>query len=732
MRVLTAIVAAGMGATTSEAIADDLDFAALIDSPGVYSLSYDICASNGEISEKTKFRVTQSGNPCPIWLDETNPDGKFGPRDRLIFVAPAKHPRGDGYKAAYPPVRIQTSQDGSKPGRLPVLPAIEGAEGEPISPGFSVLSHAEENPIRFCLPGPDFTNADRFFWLRLTSVDESPHEIDLPASFLAIPPTSGTPAKLRMSLAGITTISDRSNTLPEHEIEIAVGNSHHPPHDWSGTEETVLEFDGLAPEDLSESLKIAVSERYSEDGNFIADIVLLNWIELETPLGTVPKGFDGQVRLIPQQPHLSSKEIPLSSDEEKLRLFSSSGKGWQLDSPGNFRIPLSEGDSSFYLARAGGETPVKKTRPWRTLDLSFIEEGTIDYLVIAPEMLAADVAPLVDAHSTQETSIRLLTVEDCYDAFGNGTPGTSAIARAIQHWYSQRKSKELGYVLLAGDASYEKPGTGRNLIPTSSFAIRGSLCASDNPYACLTGDDYDPDIAIGRLPIATSDEAQRVVTKTVTALIPDKKEPPTECRSLWVVDHNQSNRDRATKAIESLKNSGVDSELIYASDDEPHTERIARIKASLFAAPNWVFYIGHGARHIWQTGGLDYSDQSSLFTSDILAEWTGDKPVRALFSITCDNAPFDHPTDDSLGERFVTMSPGGSLTFVGASWRIQGFTKAPQMFSDAAETSVTVGETLEKAKKAMRFRPFVESFNLLGDPGLPLRPADTTAKPGKP
>ena len=90
-----------------------------------------------------------------------------------------------------------------------------------------------------------------------------------------------------------------------------------------------------------------------------------------------------------------------------------------------------------------------------------------------------------------------------------------------------------------------------------------------------------------------------------------------------------------------------------------------------------------------------------------------------MLGLTCVSAPFDHPTQGSLGESFVLMPGAGSACFIGSSWRTSASISTAGNFVDALAGSNTVGEAVMKAKNRMKRRE-VEIYNLLGDPALPL------------
>ncbi len=92
-----------------------------------------------------------------------------------------------------------------------------------------------------------------------------------------------------------------------------------------------------------------------------------------------------------------------------------------------------------------------------------------------------------------------------------------------------------------------------------------------------------------------------------------------------------------------------------------------------------------------------------------------------VLSMTCFSAPFDHPTEDSIGERFLRDPGKGAIAFFGASWM-----NWPDPVNSRAmiESLLTPGESIGDAILAVKHKAtdpvFVQMYNLLGDPAVVL------------
>jgi len=135
-----------------------------------------------------------------------------------------------------------------------------------------------------------------------------------------------------------------------------------------------------------------------------------------------------------------------------------------------------------------------------------------------------------------------------------------------------------------------------------------------------------------------------------------------------------------------------------------------------------VHFVGHGGRYIWRTGPADWQQHRDLFNLDDIDKLDPSGRLPMVLSMTCYSAPFDHPSADSIGEKFLRVPGKGAVAVLAASWR-----NAPyQSMTTDVVTELTrpgapsIGEAIQKVKRAGRHREFIEQYNLLGDPALRL------------
>jgi len=160
-------------------------------------------------------------------------------------------------------------------------------------------------------------------------------------------------------------------------------------------------------------------------------------------------------------------------------------------------------------------------------------ESGVDVLVVSHRDFLADVSGefTYDMHDwvryrrAQGKTVLMVDVEDVYDEFNGGVPGTRGIDRFIRHFFELGNA---GYVLLVGDGSedhkqsYEKsnpdyvPSHCRTEYVGSGFN-EDEVVTLDKWYVKLPDpsgtDDPYPDLAIGRFPVGSMSELQRLLYK---------------------------------------------------------------------------------------------------------------------------------------------------------------------------------------------------------------------------
>jgi hypothetical protein len=166
---------------------------------------------------------------------------------------------------------------------------------------------------------------------------------------------------------------------------------------------------------------------------------------------------------------------------------------------------------------------------------------------------------------------------------------------------------------------------------------------------------------------------------------------------------------------------GFEARKVYPAPGEPADEQNRRRLIEAFDAGNLlVHFFGHGGRFIWRTGPPDHRMHHDLFTLDDLDALQPGGRLPVVLSMSCYSAPFDHPGADSIGEKFLRVPQRGAIAVVAPAWRNAPTIEMSTLLLDAMSQPGTVGEAFLQAKRASTTRDFLDQYNLLGDPAVPL------------
>ena len=144
-------------------------------------------------------------------------------------------------------------------------------------------------------------------------------------------------------------------------------------------------------------------------------------------------------------------------------------------------------------------------------------QNQADYVLVAPRAFLDAAQPLLDRRQAQGLSTFAASLEEIASSFGGGQVSAEAIRDFLSFAYHQWRRPSPRYVLLLGDANYDP----RHFNPVSQpspmpFLLQRTSyiwTASDPALVALNGDDILPDLAIGRLPATTVEQAQTMVGK---------------------------------------------------------------------------------------------------------------------------------------------------------------------------------------------------------------------------
>lgn len=411
---------------------------------------------------------------------------------------------------------------------------------------------------------------------------------------------------------------------------------------------------------------------------------------------------------------------------------------------------------------------------WETLASSFIlnfepaapspapaaalapESNGADYLILVADALAGSIRPLADWKRWKGYAVRVAPMSEV-------GPTSDDVQNYISNAY-HTWSPAPRYVLLVGD---------RPEIPPSFYGV--SLpCFTDHPYACVDGSDFYPDLTLGRLPVRTADECNRVVAKILFyEKTPDGGDWYRRflSASYFQDDNKDGYADRwfmetavhITNYLRDVQgmternawctNSGAREVYRYRVSSYPH--RPARpdpVPASvvsqwvdrLVARSNITAAINEGAGLVFHRdhGGSSGWGDPPFSTTQVNALANGVR-TPVVWSINCSTGSF-WATSDGFSEAFLKKYPGGAVGIIGSTrvsysgyndLLIRGLTTCMWPSYDTAYTdasyprSMRVGEALVFGKYYMAkyygtgntTRAEFNMFHWFGDPELALR-----------
>ncbi len=348
--------------------------------------------------------------------------------------------------------------------------------------------------------------------------------------------------------------------------------------------------------------------------------------------------------------------------------------------------------------------------------------GGVDYLIVTHPRFAEQAAALAALKQAEGLRTEIVGVDQAYDYFSAGLVEARAIKALVAHAHARSKGR-LRYVLLVGDDSFDTHdyvGSGAVAFVPSLVAWDGEFgrIPSENRYADVD-DDGSPDVAIGRLPVQTLEEADVMVAKIAGQ---GKALAAAAGRHLFVTD-NSSEDDAPFRGDADA----VAASLPAGSVVLPFADATAGAEAARQAlGEGWrsgaalTHYFGHGGTTIWA--------DEQLLSVDTAASVAGGGPPTVLFAWACLSQFYQNFWGPSINEALLLLPEGGALASFGPAGISSPGSQQPlvEAVYRNLRPGVRLGELLRQSKaEALLANPrsapnVVEGFNLIGDPALRL------------
>ena len=348
-------------------------------------------------------------------------------------------------------------------------------------------------------------------------------------------------------------------------------------------------------------------------------------------------------------------------------------------------------------------------------DLRAISEGA-DYVIIAASHLVADAEALADYREADGYRVLLVDVDDVFWEFADGEPDPAAIRAFLTHAWNAWETRPR-FVTLVGKASVDYRdllGMGGNWLPAMLAPTDGGLLPSDSMLGDVAGDDGVPELAVGRLPITTADELERILGAIQNFETLERNESGGP--RVFASDANERGDFAAASAL-LAETVPVEWRVQVDLDEDDLASARERLLAAWREPIGWLSYVGHG--------GLDRLANEGLVASEDVAELSSMAGTPVVAAWSCNIARFDLPGFFSLGEELLISgaSPG---VYSATGWSNHMDTDAMRIaFSHAAFASdaETVGDAMLAAHGASATAPLETHrvYVLLGDPALRLR-----------
>ncbi len=344
-----------------------------------------------------------------------------------------------------------------------------------------------------------------------------------------------------------------------------------------------------------------------------------------------------------------------------------------------------------------------------------------NYLIVVPEGFADSDALTQFRAAKAAQGLTMFTYE-----VPSGT-GRDAIRSEIRTRYMS--SGRPDYVLIVGDTS----GATSGALTIPHYVGGGSKGATtDLPYACMgLGDDWDPDIAIGRFSVTSEAELQAIVDKTLTVEAGAFSDPEYVLRATflassdadsgaepthdWVIEHYIEPADYTPIRIWAAQGGGT-------SD----------VTAAVNNGTLFMVYFGHSGSSGWWAPSFNQSNIRALSNEGLYG---------LVFGFSCNTSHFDY--DECFGETWIREANKGAAAYISAStfiyyggsqWessrRLEKYFFASFFEDEIWEVGPAWQKGLQRLKADPDYgtsdvtRNMFEMFVLLGDPSLLLPQPD--------
>ena len=355
--------------------------------------------------------------------------------------------------------------------------------------------------------------------------------------------------------------------------------------------------------------------------------------------------------------------------------------------------------------------------------------------------LFKEAADKLAEHRRNYSGLKVVTADifEIYNEFASGSTDPFAIRDFARMLYL--RDSTFRYLLFLGDGSFDQRNvlgktTHKNYIPV--FETDESLdpifaFPTDNPFALMGEDEGEKisgeslDLAVGRIPVETAQEAANVVDKIINYDTNPKTFGDWRIRTVFIADDEDNNLHmndadalaENTQTVVPMLNMDkvyLDAfKQVATSGGQRYPDANKAFNNAMFRGSLLVNYLGHGGTSGW-------TQERVVQIEDILS-WTNKDRLPLFLTATCTFAAFDNPEIKTGGEQVLLNPNGGGIALfstvrpVYASLNRDLAQKTLQeIFAESNPWEQSIGEILRRGKNKRGNTSNDQKFLLLGDP----------------
>jgi hypothetical protein len=438
------------------------------------------------------------------------------------------------------------------------------------------------------------------------------------------------------------------------------------------------------------STVIDVSLNYNNGGNPSAR-AYLDFIEVSGKKQLIAGGFQFSFRSFEAANTSGIVEYQIQNSQNIFQI-------WEVSDPTNVSSIVNESSATIFSFKANGgdlkeyiivhqndfyiPEAVSNARV-ENQNLHALKD--INYLLITSNEFVEQAQRIANYHiENSGLTAKVVILDEIYNEFSSGSKDITGIRDFIKHIYETNSTDDakLKYVCFFGDASYDYKDrilANNNIVPVylsdESYNLASSF-VTDDFFGMLEDSEgtmsssHSIDVATGRIPVSTQQQATDVVDKILRDYNLDSFGDWRNTVTLLADDIDANSDISIQPGVEIIADDIKENKPVfninkiyadaYVQQNSSGGERYPTVKAAITTAietGTLVFdYFGHG--------GEDGFAAERFLDIPQIKGFKNENTLPLFITITCEFSRFDNPTRTSAGEFVFWNTTGGAASMI--------------------------------------------------------------------